>query len=137
MGWRKGAWYYLGRLTQLSDQLPHGNFVWTLADPFHTLSMFGKMIVRYLYQTFHLIGRFMCLLNLTEPTIYLLLLSVWSYSITPFQMSKFKEFRYVLPGTTFVGCCPVCDLEYLWKYVDRYVESFLRCSFLPVRSSSS
>ena len=26
-------------------------------------------------------------------------------------------------------CCPVCDLEYLWKYVDRYVSHFLDARF--------
>ncbi len=33
-------------------------------------------------------------------------------------------------------CCPVCDLEYLWEYVDRYVSHFLDARFFRFRSSS-
>ena len=83
--------------------------------------MFGKMIVRYLYQTFSFDRTiYVRLLNLTEPTIYLLLFVSLVLLYYTLPNVKIPKFRYVLPGATFVVACPVCDLEYLWKYVDRY-----------------
>ena len=44
-------------------------------------------------------------------------------------MLKFQNLDMYCQGD-LCCCCPVCDLEYLWKYVDRYVSHFLDASFL-------
>ena len=125
MGWKR-AWYYLGTtFSFLISFALQGLFGLSLI-----LSMFGKMIVRYLYRTFSFDRTiYVRLLNLTEPTIYLLLLSVWSCSITPFQMSKFRNLDMFLPGATFVVAVLYAILNIFWKYVDRYVSHFLDARF--------
>ena len=94
------------------------------------LSMFGKMIVRYLYQTFSFDRTiYVRLLNLTEPTIYLLLFVSLVLLYYTLPNVKIPKFRYVLPGATFVVAVLYAILNIFWKYVDRYVSHFLDARF--------
>ncbi len=60
---------------------------------------------------------------------HLLLLSVWSYSITPFQMSKFQNLDMFFQERPFVIAVLYAILNIIWKYVDRYVSHFLDARF--------
>ena len=94
------------------------------------LSMFGKMIVRYLYKTFSFDRTiYVRLLNLTEPTIYLLLFVSLVLLYYTLPNVKIPKFRYVLPGATFVVAVLYAILNIFWKYVDRYVSHFLDARF--------
>ncbi len=94
------------------------------------LSMFGKMIVRYLYRTFSFDRTiYVRLLNLTEPTIYLLLFVSLVLLYYTLPNVKIPKFRYVLPGATFVVAVLYAILNIFWKYVDRYVSHFLDARF--------
>ena len=92
--------------------------------------MFGKMIVRYLYQTFSFDRTiYIRLLNLTEPTIYLLLFVSLVLLYYTLPNVKIPKFRYVFPGAFFVVIVLYAILNIFWKYVDRYVSHFLDARF--------
>ena len=71
----------------------------------------------------------MRLLNLTEPTIYLLLFVSLVLLYYTLPNVKIPKFRYVLPGATFVVAVLYAILNIFWKYVDRYVSHFLDARF--------
>ncbi len=105
----KGAWRLSGATLSLISFALQGLF--GLADPFPCL---GKMIVRYLYQTFlHLIDD-LCALTEFDRADHLPLTFCQSglTLITPLPNVKIPKFRYV-PGVVLCCCQPVCDLEYL------------------------
>lgn len=94
------------------------------------LSMFGKMIVRYLYHTFSFDRTiYVRLLNLTEPMIYLLLFVSLVLLYYTLPNVKIPRFRYVLPGASFVVVVMYAILNIFWKYVDHYVSHFLDARF--------
>ena len=126
MGWKRSVVLSGGRLFSfLISFALQGLFGLSLI-----LSMFGKMIVRYLYQTFSFDRTiYVRLLNLTEPTIYLLLFVSLVLLYYTFQMLKFQNLDMYCQGRPLLLLSCMRSWISFGNMMDRYVSHFLDARF--------
>ena len=94
------------------------------------LTMFGRMIIRSVYQFFEFDeSLYIRLLTITGPSVYLLLFLTLLMLYYTLPNIKIPKFRYVFPGAIFVTVILYVTLNIFWKYVDRYITNFLDARF--------
>ena len=94
------------------------------------LTIFGRMIIRTVYQIFKFDeSLYLRLLNISGPSVYVLLFLTLLLLYYTLPNIKIPKFRYVFPGAIFVTAVLYLTLNIFWKYVDRYITSFLDARF--------
>lgn len=95
------------------------------------LTIFGRMIVNFLYTSWKFNSHFYHqLLNMTEPTVYIMLFLSLTMLYFFLPNIKIPKFRYVLPGTIFVVLI-IFSLSHLFGvYIDKYMYHFLDTRFI-------
>ena len=94
------------------------------------LTMFGRMIIRSVYEIFKFDESiYLRLLNISGPSVYFLLFLTLLLLYYTLPNIKIPKFRYVFPGAIFVTAVLYLTLNIFWKYVDHYITSFLDARF--------
>ena len=94
------------------------------------LTIFGRMIIRTVYQIFEFDESiYLRLLNISGPSVYILLFLTLLLLYYTLPNIKIPKFRYVFPGAIFVTAVLYLTLNIFWKYVDHYITSFLDARF--------
>ena len=95
------------------------------------LTLFGRMLIEILYNFWQFDrGLYQQLLNMTEPTIYLMLFLSLILLYFSLPNVKIPKIRYVLPGATLVLVIIYSLMNLFTVYIEAYLDRFLDVRFV-------